>query len=146
VELGEGALGLVDLQADLQMLRQAGIRPTRQRVIIMRTIRAGGRRHLTPESFHRELSEAGLKLALGTVYNTLNQFASAGLLRRVGFGDRTFYCTNTDVHHHYYDEDSGRIEDIPGPQPVVAGLPELAAGYEMVGVDIMVRVRRVLPS
>lgn len=136
-------MGLVDLQHDLQSLREAGIRPTRQRLTIMRTIRAGGRRHLTPESFHRELSEAGLKLALGTVYNTLNQFAAAGLLRRVGFGDRTFYCTNVEVHHHYYDEDSGSIEDIPGPQPTVAGLMDLGPGLEMVGVDIMVRVRRV---
>lgn len=136
-------MGLVDLQQDLQRLRDAGIRPTRQRVIIMRTIRTGGHRHLTPESFHRELSAAGLKLALGTVYNALNQFAAAGLLRRVGFGDRTFYCTNTDVHHHYYDEDSGRIEDIPGPQPTVTGLLDLGPGMEMVGVDIMVRVRRV---
>jgi Fe2+/Zn2+ uptake regulation proteins len=139
-------VGLVDLQPDLEMLRHAGIRPTRQRVTIMRTIRVGGRRHLTPEGFHRELSEAGLKLALGTVYNTLNQFAASGLLRRVGFGDRTFYCTNTEVHHHYYDEDSGRIEDIPGPQPVVTGLPDLAPGYEMLGVEIMVRVRRVSPG
>lgn len=136
-------MGLVDLQQDLERLRQAGIRPTRQRVTIMRTIRAGGRRHLTPEGFHRELSTAGLKLALGTVYNTLNQFAEAGLLRRVGFGDRTFYCTNTEVHHHYYDEETGRIEDLPGPQPVISGLPDLGPGFETVGVDIMVRVRRL---
>lgn len=131
-----------DLQMDLELLRGAGIRPTRQRVVIMRTIRRGGRRHLTPEGFHRELHEAGLSMALGTVYNTLNQFAAAGLLRRVGFGDRTFYCTSTDEHHHFFDEETGQLEDIPGSQPSVANLPALPPGVEMVGVDIVVRVRR----
>lgn len=133
---------LSDLQLDLDLLRGAGIRPTRQRVTIMRTIRRGGRRHLTPESFHKELDEAGLKMALGTVYNTLNQFTAAGLLRRTGFGDRTFYCTSTEEHHHFFDEVTGQLEDIPGPQPVVANLPPLAPGMEMVGVEIVVRVRR----
>jgi len=131
-----------DLQIDLDTLRSAGIRPTRQRVLIMRTIRQGGRRHLTPEGFHKELSDAGMRMALGTVYNTLNQFAAAGLLRRVGFGDRTFYCTSTDEHHHFFDEETGQLEDIPGPQPTVANLPQLPPGMEMVGVDIVVRVRR----
>ncbi|MCR6630926.1 MAG: transcriptional repressor [Magnetospirillum sp.] len=131
-----------DIRLDLDLLRGAGIRPTRQRVVIMRTIRQGGRRHLTPEGFHKELADAGLGMALGTVYNTLNQFAAAGLLRRVGFGDRIFYCTSTDEHHHFYDEDTGVLEDIPGPQPVAANLPALAPGMAMVGVDIVVRVRR----
>lgn len=133
---------LSDLQLDLDLLRGAGIRPTRQRVTIMRTIRRGGRRHLTPEGFHKELDEAGLKMALGTVYNTLNQFTAAGLLRRTGFGDRTFYCTSTEEHHHFFDEATGQLEDIPGPQPIVANLPPLAPGMEMVGVEIVVRVRR----
>jgi Fur family iron response transcriptional regulator len=140
--MGRDAVPFAELQMDLQSLREAGIRPTRQRVVIMRTIRRGGRRHLTPEGFHKELDQAGLKMALGTVYNTLNQFAAAGLLRRVGFGDRTFYCTSTDPHHHFFDEDTGLLEDIPGAQPSVANLPPLAAGLEMVGVDIVVRVRR----
>lgn len=135
-------MALAELQLDLDALREAGIRPTRQRVVIMRTIRRGGRRHLTPEGFHKELAEAGLKMALGTVYNTLNQFAAAGLLRRVGFGDRTFYCTSTDEHHHFFDEETGQLQDILGPQPVVGNLPTMAPGMEMVGVDIVVRVRR----
>ncbi len=71
--------------AENEALRRVGMRPTRQRVAVLRTIRAGGRRHLTPESFHQELADAGLKLSLATVYNTLNQFAESGLLRRVGF-------------------------------------------------------------
>ncbi|HLO77275.1 MAG TPA: Fur family transcriptional regulator [Magnetospirillum sp.] len=135
-------MGFSDLQLDLDLMRGAGIRPTRQRVIIMRVIRQGGRRHLTPEGLLKELSEAGMRVALGTVYNTLNQFASAGLLRRVGVGDRNFYCTSTEEHHHFFDEETGRLEDIPGPQPTVSNLPTPAPGMQVVGVDVVVRVRR----
>ncbi len=123
-------------------LRRAGIRPTRQRVVVWRTIQAGGRRHLTPESFHQELADAGLKLSLSTVYNTLNHFAESGLLRRVGFCDRTYFCTHTEVHHHFYDEGSGRLVDIADPQPGVVGLPAPPDGMEIRGVEIIVRLRR----
>ncbi len=135
-------MGSTELQMDLELLRTSDIRPTRQRLTIMRTIRQGGSRHLTPESFHRELAAAGLKLSLGTVYNTLNQFADSGLLRRVGFGDRTFYCTNTEDHHHYYDEDSGELLDIQGPQPQVIGVPAPEPGMDVIGVEVVVRVRK----
>ncbi|MBI5163211.1 MAG: transcriptional repressor [Magnetospirillum sp.] len=127
---------------DAETLGGAGIRPTRQRMAVMRAIREGGHRHLTPESFHRELGDAGLKLSLATVYNTLNHFAGAGLLKRVGAGDRTFYCTNTEPHHHFLDEVSGRIEDIPGLQPEVIGLPPAPEGATITAVDVIIRVRR----
>ncbi len=127
---------------DGERLRATGIRPTGQRLGVMRIIREGGRRHLAPESFHRELADAGLKMSLATVYNTLNHFADAGLLRRVGVGDRTWFCTNTSEHHHFFDEVSGRIEDIPGDQPMVVGLPQPPSGMTILGVDVVVRVRR----
>ena len=127
---------------DGERLRKAGIRPTGQRLGVMRAIREGGGRHLTPESFHRELADANLRMSLATVYNTLNHFANAGLLRRVGVGDRTWFCTNTTEHHHFFDEVTGRIEDIPGDQPTVVGLPAPPAGMSVVGVDVIIRVRR----
>lgn len=127
---------------DGEQLREAGIRPTGQRLGVMRAIREGGQRHLTPESFHRELADSNIKMSLATVYNTLNHFADAGLLRRVGAGDRTWFCTNTTEHHHFFDAVTGRIEDIPGDQPTVVGLPEPPQGMTVLGVDVIVRVRR----
>jgi Fur family iron response transcriptional regulator len=124
-------------------LRQAGVRPTRPRLAIMDAIQRGGTRHLAPESFHRELADSGIPLSLATVYNTLNQFAEVGLLRRVGFGDRSYYCTNTGEHHHFYDEMTGRIEDITGAQPKVIGLPEAPPGMVIDGVEVIVKLRRI---
>ncbi len=56
-----------------------------------------------PESLHQEALAAKIKVSLATVYNTLNQFKAAGLLREVAFeGDRTFFDTNTSNHFHYF--------------------------------------------
>lgn len=134
--------GISQTKLDGEQLREAGIRPTGQRLGVIRAIREGGRRHLTPESFHRELADANIKMSLATVYNTLNHFADAGLLRRVGVGDRTWFCTNTSEHHHFFDAVSGRIEDILGEQPTVTGLPPAPPGMIILGVDVVVRVRR----
>lgn len=125
------------------MLRDAGIRPTVPRLTILQAILDGGHRHLMPESFHQELADQGHEFSLATVYNTLNHFAEALLLRRVGCGDRHFFCTNTDEHHHFYDARTGRIEDIPDPQPLLANLPPPPPGMMIEGVDVIVRLRRL---
>lgn len=126
-----------------ETLREAGIRPTTPRITILRAIEQGGHRHLTPESFHQELVDQGHEFSLATVYNTLNHFAEADLLRRVGCGDRHYFCTNTREHHHFYDARTGRIEDIPDPQPVIAGLPEPPPGMMIEAVEVVIRLRRL---
>ena len=129
-------------QDDAERLRRAGLKPSRHRLAMLRVIDAGGHRHLTPESFHSELVGQGLRLSLATVYNVINCFADVGLLRRVGFCDRTYYCTNLAPHHHFYDETSGRIFDVEGDQPEIVKIPSPPQGLSLLGIDIIFRVRR----
>ena len=44
-------------------------------------------------------------------------------------------------HHHFYFEDSGRLQDIPGDHARLAELPTPPEGSEVSRVDIMIRVR-----
>jgi len=82
-------------------------------------------------------------VSLATVYNTLNQFKAAGLLREVAFeGDRTFFDTNTSNHFHYYIEDTDSLVDIGATDLEVRGLPSLPAGTEIDRIDIIVRLKR----
>ena len=77
-------------------LRQAGLRPTRQRIVLARRLFDGPHRHVTAAGLHAEglREEAGVSLA--TVYNTLHQFTKAGLLRElVVDAGRSFFDTNT---------------------------------------------------
>lgn len=140
--IAENTVDRENWQDDLERLSRAGLRPSRHRLAILRRIREGGRRHLVPESLHCELTEQGLSLSLATVYNTINSFAEAGLLRRVGFCDKTFYCTNLEPHHHFYEEITGQIFDVAGEQPQIVNLPEPPPGMELRGIDIIFHVRR----
>jgi Fur family transcriptional regulator, iron response regulator len=126
----------------LDGLKSAGLRPTRQRLGLGRLLFEGGHRHVTAEQLHAEAAAAGLRVSLATVYNTLNQFTTAGLLREVVVeAGRSYFDTNTADHHHFFFEGSGELQDIPGEQVRVADIPAAPAGTEVSRVDVIVRVR-----
>lgn len=126
----------------LDDLKAAGLRPTRQRLGLGRLLFEGGDRHVTAEQLHAEASAAGLRVSLATVYNTLNQFTTAGLLREVVVeSGRSYFDTNVSDHHHFFFEGSGELQDIPGEQVKVADIPEAPAGTQVARVDVIVRVR-----
>ncbi len=127
----------------LDRLKGAGLRPTRQRLGLGRLLFDGGDRHVTAEQLHEEASGAGLRVSLATVYNTLNQFTEAGLLREVVVeAGRSYFDTNTSDHHHFFFEGTGRLQDIPGDQVRVSDLPIAPEGTTVSRVDVIVRVRQ----
>lgn len=124
-------------------LRLAGLRPTRQRLALAMILFGAGDRHVSAESLHQEAQAAGIGVSLATVYNTLNQFKAAGLLREVAFeGQRAFFDTNTSNHFHYFLEDSGSLVDIGASDIELRGLPPLPPATEIDRVDIIVRLRK----
>jgi Fur family iron response transcriptional regulator len=126
----------------LDRLKAAGLRPTRQRLGLGRLLFDGGDRHVTAEHLHEEADGAGLRVSLATVYNTLNQFTAAGLLREVVVeSGRSYFDTNTSDHHHFFFEGTGQLQDIPGDQVRVVDLPGAPAGTSVSRVDVIVRVR-----
>ncbi len=127
----------------LTRLREAGLRPTRQRVELAGVLFQGGDRHVTAESLHDEVAQTGVKVSLATVYNTLHQFTEAGLLRQVIVdAARSYFDTNTGDHQHFFVEKEGLLIDIPGESIAVAGVPAPPAGLSVDRVDVVVRVRR----
>lgn len=125
------------------MLRDAGLRPTRQRVALAELLYSRGNRHVSAELLHEEAEAADVAVSLATVYNTLHQFTEAGLLREVAVeGTKTYFDTNTDDHHHFFFEEENKVVDIPGSGVSMARLPEAPEGMEIVRVDVVVRLRR----
>ncbi|MEM5583303.1 MULTISPECIES: iron response transcriptional regulator IrrA [unclassified Roseibium] len=124
------------------MLRTAGLRPTRQRVCLAELLYSRGDRHISAELLHEEAVDADVPVSLATVYNTLHQFTEAGLLREVAIdGNKTYFDTNVSDHHHFFIEGENRVIDIPGEGVGIGRLPEAPAGMEVVRVDVVVRVR-----
>jgi Fur family iron response transcriptional regulator len=129
------------------MLRQSGLRPTRQRMALAEILFAHGNRHISAESLHDEATVQRVPVSLATIYNTLHQFTEAGLLREVAVdGSKTYFDTNTDDHHHFFVEDDNEVLDIPPGQMGVGRLPEPPPGYEISRIDVVVRLRRIRNS
>jgi Fur family iron response transcriptional regulator len=126
-----------------EMLRSAGMRPTRQRIALSELLFSSGDRHVCAEMLHEEADAAKIPVSLATVYNTLNQFRDAGLLREVALvGTRVYFDTNMSDHQHFYVEGSGEVLDIPDGAIHLTGLPEAPDGMEIAGVDVVVRLRQ----
>ena len=126
----------------LARLRAVGLRPTRQRLALVRLLLENGDRHITAEQLHGEAAAADIQVSLATVYNTLHQFTEAGLLREVVVEPgRSYFDTNTTDHHHFFCEATSKLQDIPGQNVVVSGFPLPPLGTEICRVDVIIRVR-----
>lgn len=124
-------------------LKTAGLRPTRQRIALAGLLFRNAHRHVSAERLHDEAVDAGVKVSLATVYNTLNQFTEAGLLRQVVVEPgRAYFDTNTGEHQHFYSGEDGTLIDIPGEAISVAGVPQPPKGTAVERVDVVIRIRR----
>jgi Fur family iron response transcriptional regulator len=137
-------LSLEDRERIERRVREAGLRPTRQRVALAHLLFGQGDRHLSAEELHEEALAADVPVSLATVYNALHQFTEAGLLRILAVeGSKTYFDTNTSDHQHFFVEGENRLVDIEiGGGPVtVLNLPPPPEGLEIANIDIVVRLR-----
>ncbi len=126
----------------LDRLTAAGLRPTRQRLALARLLFDSGDRHVTAEQLHQQAVGNGVKVSLATVYNTLNQFTASGLLREVAVDSRrSYFDSNTELHHHFFNQDTEQLIDISGDAVAVSHLPSAPDGTVIDGVDVIIRVR-----
>lgn len=123
-------------------LRNARLRPTKQRLALAQLLFAKGDRHVSAELLYDEAKIAGVDISLATVYNTLHQFTHAGLLRAISVDSaRTYFDTNTGDHHHFFVEGEEKLIDMPSEFVRVDNLPAAPEGMEISRVDVVVRIR-----
>ena len=124
-------------------LERVGLRPTRQRrALAALLIGDGCHRHVTAESLHAAARDAGIPMALATVYNTLKCFTEAGLVSEITVdGARSYFDTRTEDHAHFYREDDATLYDAPSSGVDLDALPEPPEGYEIARVDVVIRLR-----
>ncbi|WP_313196020.1 Fur family transcriptional regulator [Shinella zoogloeoides] len=125
------------------LFAERGLRVTQPRVALAELLFGNGPRHVSAESLHEELVRSGAPGSLSSVYRTLNDLSCAGLLRRMPIcGSTAWFDTQVEPHHHFYAEDEDRVIDVPGNGVHVGNLPPPPDGYEFVGIDVLLRVRR----
>lgn len=125
-------------------LAQGNLRPTRQRLALARLLVGDGQdRHVTAEGLYALAVEAGEKVSLATVYNTLRAFCGAGLMNEVVVdGARSYFDTRMDDHPHFYWEDTHALTDAPAHEVQITALPAAPAGAQISRVDVVIRLRR----
>jgi Fur family iron response transcriptional regulator len=129
-------------QEVIAKLQASGITPTQQRIVIGRQLFARPQ-HLSAEQVLAMVNEAGeARVSKATVYNTLNLFARRGLVREVIVDPtKVFYDSNTGEHHHMFDVETGELSDLMPGQLCVSGSPSLPGHMQVVGIDVVLRVR-----
>lgn len=126
-------------------LSTAGLRPTRQRLVLAAALVGDGmNRHVTAESLFEATRDAGERVSLATVYNTLRAFCDAGLMHEITVdGTRSYFDTRIDDHPHFFWEDTSEITDAPADQLELARIPDAPPGAKVTRVDVVIRVRKV---
>ena len=107
------ALSLTRDQVEMR-LKQKGLQPTLQRVGIGQFVLCSDE-HPTADEVHAWAEKNLGKVSLATVYNTLKSLVGVGLLREFRFGhsEKTVFDPNVEEHHHFVDERTGRLHDVP---------------------------------
>lgn len=125
----------------VDVLRKANLRPTCQRMGLVKLLFGSGHRHVCAEDLHKEAKKNGINLSLATVYNTLNQFEKSGLLRAILTGsDKAYFDTNLTPHFHLFYEKDGRVEDLASEQIDVRLSDDLLENADIKSVDVVIRV------
>jgi Fe2+ or Zn2+ uptake regulation protein len=128
-----------------EALRQRGIQPSAQRVAVAEYV-LQTQEHPSADQVFARVRKTFPILSRATVYNTLNLFVEKGLLRQLVLAEgRVVFDPKTDAHHHFIDESTGRIHDIPWQAVKVSRIDRLE-GYEVSEYQVVMRGRRRVPA
>ena len=124
-------------------LRESGLRPTKQRLKICEVL-------FTPEkTFHftindlmkiieEKLSE---KISLATAYNTVHAFVKKGYLKEISIAsDKSYFDTNTNAHHHFFDTKGNELIDIDASEIQLRNIPNAPKGKSIKNIDVIINV------
>ena len=127
----------------IEKLRNSGLRPTKQRIQICEVL------FNTEKTFHftindlvkiinEKLSE---KISLATVYNTVHAFKKKGYLKEISINsDKSYFDTNTSVHHHFYDEDTNELIDCDENTIDTVNVKNNITGKKINSVEVLIKV------
>jgi Fur family iron response transcriptional regulator len=94
-------------------LKDAGIQPSAQRLAVADYVLTT-EDHPSADQVLAEVQGRFPMLSRATVYNTLNLFVDRGILRQLVLAEgRVVFDPRLEPHHHFIDDDSGAIEDVP---------------------------------
>jgi len=127
----------------IDKLRKSGLRPTRQRLKICEVLFDRDTTfHFTINDLTKIISEKlNEKISLATVYNTVHAFKNKGYLKEISINsDKSYFDTNTSVHHHFFDEDTNRLIDCDENDLDEIKIKKNITGKKISSVEVLIKV------
>jgi len=122
-------------------LREHGINPSAQRLAIAQYVLHTDT-HPSAEGVWTHVRKRFPQVSRATVYNTLNLFVERGLLRQFALAEgRTVFDPKLEDHHHFIDDESGAIYDVPWEAVAIPHAPRLE-GFTVREYQMVIRGKR----
>lgn len=128
------------MQKQVAILREHGIQPTPQRLAVAEVV-LGCRAHPSAEEVWAEVRRKSPTVSRATVYNTLNLFVKKGLLRLQVLKGITVFDSEVRAHHHFIDDQTGKIYDLPWESLQVKGIRTLR-DFDVRELQVVLRGRK----
>ena len=127
----------------IDKLRSSGLRPTKQRIKICKALfERNGTFHFTINDLAKTIEEKlNEKISLATVYNTVHAFKKKGYLKEISINsDKSYFDTNTSVHHHFFDEDTNELIDCGEDDIDSVNIKNNITGKKINSVEVLIKV------
>ena len=134
---------MIDLSIYKEKLRQSGLRPTRQRLKICEVLFSPEKTfHFTINDLTKIIEEKlSEKISLATVYNTVHAFKKKNYLKEISINsDKSYFDTNTSVHHHFFDEDTNELIDCFENDIDTINVKNNITGKKINSVEVLIKV------
>lgn len=125
----------------IAILRQCDIQPTPQRIAVVECVLTS-KSHPTADDILLAARKKCPTVSRATVYNTLNLLVERGLIGMQTLREgAVVFDPNVEKHHHFIDDDTGDIHDIPWDQLEVKGKEKLR-NFEIFDFQVIMHGRR----
>ncbi|MBD3332260.1 transcriptional repressor [candidate division GN15 bacterium] len=125
----------------IEILRTLGVQPTPQRIAVADYV-LNTEGHPSADEVLARSRETCPTISRASVYNTLNLLVDKGLLKAHTLREgAVVFDRNTERHHHFIDEESGEIHDIPWEHLAVSGGSNLA-DFQIRDYQVILRGRK----
>jgi Fur family iron response transcriptional regulator len=127
----------------IEKLRYSGLRPTKQRIKICEALFDRNETfHFTINDLAKTIEEKlNEKISLATVYNTVHAFKKKGYLKEISINsDKSYFDTNTSVHHHFFDEDTNELIDCNQENIGSINIKNNITGKKINSVEVLIKV------
>lgn len=129
-----------------ERLREAGLRATRPRLLVLTTL-AGMGGHHSVDDLVSELEHRGTPLPRGSVYGVMDALVSRGLVTLADAGPgRALYELHEHPHHHFVCWGCGQVQDVPASWAANLDRPDFDGLIEQAQVIFRGRCRTCLSN